>query len=616
MPSNDNIVKAKIELEDGTEIGHFYELKIHQRVTEHHTFELRCSLSALESDSEPLINKTKDLFGKLIKVGFASGGDTEPAKYFFKGIITQLSVDKYQGIGGDLLIKGSSPTILLEEGRRYATFDGKTLSENVRQVMADIPSNLLDSTADPDKDSNTGYRVQYKESSFQYLQRLAKAYNQWLYFDGSKLYFGKKKDDESFDLTFGSDVTSMKFDYMMIPSHIQVLNYNPQSDQVLTADSDSATAAKLDDISDMLQNKSEDTFNKKMQLSVAFHPTQQSDMDGLATQVKNRLGSQYMLLKGSCKNSNIKIGSIIKVTGPNRSDPSQSDDYGRYRIIALDQTVSGGGSFTCDFEAISAAAPTPPYDNYMSYQPVEDEFATVKDNQDPDRMGRVKVQHIWQNDGEMTHWLDTSQVYAGDQYGFYFVPEIGDMVMVGFINGNPSYPYVKGSMYRKDHKPINVYEDDNSAKAIALSKNMLIQFDSDHTIKGSSTEIIGLASYDQDNPSQHPNFVVVTKDADYGVIIQSKDHEVYITGNTITINSDKEMNIVSGAALNITSNTGKLTIDAGANDLELKGMNVKISAGANLNLEGNAQTTVKGSAEVKIDGGAMVEVTGALIKLN
>jgi type VI secretion system secreted protein VgrG len=613
MASGNNIVRAKIELEDGKEISFFYELKIHQRVSGHHTFELRCPLNALESDSEPLINHTKDLFGKLIKVGFGSGGQ-EPSEYFFKGLITNLSVDKYQGIGGDLLISGYSPTILLEEGRKYGTFDGKTLSENVRQIMQEIPSNLLDAKTDPDKDANVGYRVQYKESSFQYLLRLAQAYNQWLYFDGTKLYFGKPKDDTSLDLTFGSDVTTMKMEYKLSPSGFQVFNYNPQSDKILTGDSANASTSKLDDISDMLQSKSENIFSKKKQITMAFHPEQQSDMDGLSSQLKNRLGSQYLAVSGKCNNPHIKIGSLIRITGPNRSNPSQNDDYGKYRVIGLEQKVDGGGSYTSTFEAISSSAATPPYETEPNYMPVEDEFATVKDNKDPEKMGRMKVQHIWQTGDEMTHWLDASQMYAGDQRGFYFVPDIGDMVMIGYINGNPSYPYVKGSMYRKDNKPLSIYEDDNSSKAIALSKNMFIQFDSGYNISGSDTEIIGITSFDPQGATPHPNYVLITKDADYGVVLHSENHTILIGADTIKIESKNAMTVKSGQDMSVTSG-GKLTIDAGQNDIELKGMNIKLTGTQSVDIEGG-QTTVKGSMEVKIDGGPMVEVTGAIIKLN
>lgn len=614
---SNNIVKAKIELEDGKEINFFYELKIHQRVSGHHTFELRCPLNALESDSEPLINHTKDLFGKLIKVGFGSDGK-EPSEYFFKGIITNLSVDKYQGIGGDLLISGYSPTILLEEGRKYGTFDGKTLSENVRQIMQDIPSNLLEAKTDPDTDTNVGYRVQYKESSFQYLLRLAQAYNQWLYFDGTKLYFGKRKDDDSLDLKFGSDVTAMKLEYKLSPSAFQLFNYNPQSDTILTGDSANASAGKLDDISDMLQSKSENIFNKKKQITMAFHPEQQSDMDGLSSQLKNRLGSQYLLISGKCNNPHIKIGSLIKITGPNRANPTQNDDYGKYRVIALEQKVDGGGSYSSSFEAISSSAATPPYDTEPNYMPVEDEFATVKDNKDPEKMGRMKVQHIWQTGDEMTHWLDASQMYAGDNRGFYFVPEIGDMVMIGYINGNPSYPYVKGSMYRKDNKPFDeIYDDANPNKLVGFSKNMGLHFNAKANFGGQETEAVGFAYYvpNQSSPRQtYPNVVMVTKDADTGILVRSENHVIKILGNTITIQTQQAMTIKSGGDLNVTSG-GKLTIDAGQNDIELKGMNIKLTGQQSVDIEGG-QTTVKGSMEVKIDGGPMVEVKGAIIKLN
>jgi type VI secretion system secreted protein VgrG len=346
-------------------------------------------------------------------------------------------------------------------------------------------------------------------------------------------------------------------------------------------------------------------------MTMAFHPEQQSDMDGLASVIKNRLGSQYLSLSGKCNNPHIKIGSLIKITGPNRANPSQNDDYGKYRVVALEQTVDGGGSYSSTFEAISATAATPLYDSEPSYMPVEDEFAKVMDNKDPEKMGRVKVQHVWQKDDEQTHWLDASQMYAGYQRGFYFVPEIGDMVMIGYINGNPSYPYVKGSMYRKDNKPLNVYEDDNTSKAIALSQNMYIQFDTGYNIGGSDTEIIGITSFDG---SSHPNYVLITKDAEYGVVLHSENHKILIDADTIKIESKNEMEIIAGQDLTVTAG-GKLTIDAGSNDIELKGMNIKLTATQKVSMSGQL-AEISADAQAKLSGNAIVEITAGLIKLN
>lgn len=230
---------------------------------EHHTFELQTSLNSVESGSEPLINQSKSLFGKLIKVGFDTSDNNQSVQYFFKGIITQLSVDKFQGIGGNLVIKGYSPTILLEEGRKYGTFSDITISENLRRLMQDIPSNLLEATANPVTDSNVIYRIQYKESSFDYLKRLSKSGGHWLYYDGTKLYFGKKKTDQQFDLKFGSDISRLQFDYKLVPSRFQLINYHPNTDTITTGESINQHYDKLDDLSEMLQTKSEQVFAKR-----------------------------------------------------------------------------------------------------------------------------------------------------------------------------------------------------------------------------------------------------------------------------------------------------------------------------------------------------------------
>ena len=258
-----------------------------------------------------------------------------------------------------------------------------------------------------------------------------------------------------------------------------------------------------------------------------------------------------------------------------------------------------------------------------SYAQANDEYAEVKDNKDPQKMGRIKVQFVWQTGEEVSPWLDTSQVYAGDQRGFYWMPEIGDKVIVGFINGNPNYAYVKGSLYRKDHLPIHVYEDDNSSKAIALSPNMLIQFDTKHSIGGQETEILGFSSYDENGAHQHPNYLLVTKDADFGIVIHSENHKVLVSANTIKIQSRGETIIDSGGALTITSG-GKMTLDAGQNDMELKAMNIKLKADAeitadaqtNIAIKAQIQVEVVGSATGKFDGGAMTEIKGGIIKLN
>ena len=68
----------------------------------------------------------------------------------------------------------------------------------------------------------------------------------------------------------------------------------------------------------------------------------------------------------------------------------------------------------------------------------EDEFldgvhvALVTNNKDPENQGRVKVRFPWLDDTAESHWCRLSARYAGKDRGMYFVPEVGDEVLVVF----------------------------------------------------------------------------------------------------------------------------------------------------------------------------------------
>lgn len=78
--------------------------------------------------------------------------------------------------------------------------------------------------------------------------------------------------------------------------------------------------------------------------------------------------------------------------------------------------------------------------------------ARVEKNDDPERLGRVCVKFIWQEDG-ITDWIRVITPHAGPDRGFYFVPEIGDEVLVAFEDGDPERPVVLGSQWNGLSRP-------------------------------------------------------------------------------------------------------------------------------------------------------------------
>jgi type VI secretion system secreted protein VgrG len=74
-----------------------------------------------------------------------------------------------------------------------------------------------------------------------------------------------------------------------------------------------------------------------------------------------------------------------------------------------------------------------------------------------DKYGRVKVKFHWDrtpgNDEKTSCWLRVAQMWAGRQWGTFFLPRIGMEVVVDFLEGDPDQPLVTGCVYNADNLP-------------------------------------------------------------------------------------------------------------------------------------------------------------------
>ena len=108
----------------------------------------------------------------------------------------------------------------------------------------------------------------------------------------------------------------------------------------------------------------------------------------------------------------------------------------------------------------------PPYQDSGAFPKSHEQMGRVVENADPLGLGRVRVQMMWQEAGsEKTPWIRLLQPHSGSGKGFYFVPEIGEEVLVGFQGGNAEKPYVIGTQYNGKEK--SGYADkENNIKAV------------------------------------------------------------------------------------------------------------------------------------------------------
>lgn len=122
--------------------------------------------------------------------------------------------------------------------------------------------------------------------------------------------------------------------------------------------------------------------------------------------------------------------------------------------------------------------PTPTY--YGVYP------ALVTDLKDPDGQGRVNITLPSLNvsgDNPYSAWARLATLMAGKGRGTFFIPEVGDEVLVAFEAGDPAHPYVVGALWNgTDSPPESMDGAGRNRKKIIRSRNgvKLTISDEDH----------------------------------------------------------------------------------------------------------------------------------------
>jgi Rhs element Vgr protein len=195
---------------------------------------------------------------------------------------------------------------------------------------------------------------------------------------------------------------------------------------------------------------------------------------------------------------------------------------------------------------------------------------------DPAGEGRIEVRLPTVTETEGLVWARQALLDAGDGRGTVFRPEIGDEVVLGFLDGDPRDPVILGALH-SSAKPAPIEgADDNHEKAIVTRSGMRIHWDDDKVV----------ASVDTPKGNS-----VVLSEEDGGITLTCEN------GNTVTLSSD-------GIALEAKAD---ITLKA-RGDIKIEGTGLTLKASASVKAEG------AGGAELKSSGTTVVK--GALVQIN
>ncbi|SMO48629.1 type VI secretion system tip protein VgrG [Gracilimonas mengyeensis] len=218
-------------------------------------------------------------------------------------------------------------------------------------------------------------------------------------------------------------------------------------------------------------------------------------------------------------------------------------------------------------------------------------IGTVKQiDQDPDGANRVLVVLPLLQD-EQGIWARIANFYSTSGSGCFFMPEINDEVIVGFLDENPNYPVILGSMYSKKNAPPYTPDDKNSTKAIVTKNKLEINFQDEDKVITIKT------------PGGNK---MIYSDKDKSITIEDQNsNKAVFDSSGINIQSPADITIKAGGNLNLQS-TGNTSVKADAN-VDISGLQISNSADTKFSANGNAASEITASGQVKIQG-AMVMI--------
>ena len=106
--------------------------------------------------------------------------------------------------------------------------------------------------------------------------------------------------------------------------------------------------------------------------------------------------------------------------------------------------------------------------------------ATVASLEDPDGQGRIQITLPWSPDsGGQGYelWARMATLFAGSDRGSWFLPDVGDEVLVAFEMGDPRRPYVLGGLWNGRDAPPQSASAQNNIKQIRSRNGVAITID-------------------------------------------------------------------------------------------------------------------------------------------
>lgn len=180
----------------------------------------------------------------------------------------------------------------------------------------------------------------------------------------------------------------------------------------------------------------------------------------------------------------------------------------------------------------------------------------VTNNQDPEKLGRVRLRFPWLSSSEESAWARVASPMAGRDRGLWTLPEVDDEVLVAFERGDPRFPYVLGALWSSKAPPPETNEDKKNDVRVLRSR-------SGHEVRLDDAD--GEESIRIVDASGRNSIVISTKDdsitlqAEGDVLVRSAGGTLVLEGKGIELKSDEGVKVEAARGLEMKAG-GQVTV--------------------------------------------------------
>jgi uncharacterized protein involved in type VI secretion and phage assembly len=187
----------------------------------------------------------------------------------------------------------------------------------------------------------------------------------------------------------------------------------------------------------------------------------------------------------------------------------------------------------------------------------------VTNNRDPWGMGRVKVKLPHLGEADESNWARIAVPMAGKERGIYFLPEVGDEVLVAFERANPRFPFILGALWNgKEPPPAKNDDGDNDVRIIKSRSGHIMRFTD--KAGGAKIEIIDNSGKNSLVFDTAANLVKI--DSGQDITLSAPNGTIKLDGRTIEIASSGAATLEAKSRVELKA-SGAMTLKGSTIDL-------------------------------------------------